>query len=141
MLERVVLSFNPPDLRSSTNVPKTLNQNGPLARRAQHDLFCSAIFMTLSTVVAKLWEQHPLIAPTDPILSRPAIQHGRVEPPDSLGEIVRLLNTLETAVVLHDYMNSKDWMNADVAHTDPKLKMFHAMFAGVFYLRHRQTPD
>ena len=36
--------------------------------------------------------------------SRHGVQHGRTEPPNTKTEIVRLLNTLETALALHELL-------------------------------------
>lgn len=134
MLERVIQSLNPPSLAASTNVRKTLRDRSPVARRAQHDLFCAAIFFTLATVVADLWEEYPLQAQGASVLSRPAIQHGRAEPPNSKYEIVRLLNTLETALALRDQLDDSGLPLHGIESLDKRQQAFQAVFTATFYL-------
>jgi hypothetical protein len=134
MLERVIQSLNPPSLAASTNVRKTLRDRSPVARRAQHDLFCAAIFFTLATVVADLWKEYPLQAQGASVLSRPAIQHGRVEPPNSKYEIVRLLNTLETALALRDQLDHSGLPLHGIETLDKRQQAFQAVFTANFYL-------
>jgi hypothetical protein len=134
MLERVIQSLNPPSLAASTNVRKTLRDDSPVAKRAQHDLFCAAIFFTLATVIADLWGEYPLQADGATVLSRPAIQHGRIEPPNSKYEVVRLLNTLETALALHDQLDDSGLPPWGMETLDKRQQGFRAVFAATFYL-------
>jgi hypothetical protein len=134
MLERVIQNLNPPSLAASTNVRKTLKDNSPVARKAQHDLFCAAIFFTLATVAADLWKEYPLQAPAATVLSRPAIQHGRIEPPNTKREIVRLLNTLETALALHDQLDGSELRSRAMEKLDKRQQAFQAVFKATFYL-------
>lgn len=134
MLERVIQNLNPPSLAANTNVRKTLKNNSLVARKAQNDLFCAAIFLTLATVVADLWKEYPLHAQSAPVLSRPAIQHGRIEPPNSKREIVRLLNTLETALALHDQLNRARQHPHTMQRLDKRQQAFQAVFRAIFYL-------
>jgi hypothetical protein len=134
MLERVIQRLNPPNLAASTKVAKTLKRDGPIAIKARHDLFCNAVFFSLATVVTALWKRYPLLMPGAPALSRPAIQHGRVEPPNSKQEVVRLLNTLETALALHDHLNQSRLPGSGVENLDSRQQAFQAMFTATFYL-------
>lgn len=108
ILERVIQKLNSDDLAASTDVVKTLRKKNEIARKAQRDLFCARIWLSLYTVVETLWEQFPRKIPEPPVLSRPAIQHGRIEPPNIKSEVVRLLNTLETALALHDLLEDAE---------------------------------
>jgi hypothetical protein len=42
------------------------------------------------------------------MLSRPAIQHGRIEPPNTKRKAARLLNTVETLLALHDLLKNAE---------------------------------
>ena len=104
MLESVIIGINPPDLTASTKVEKTL-KDGKIARQVKHDLLGAAIWLSLFTVVKEVWKNYPSSPPPmPPRLSRPAIQHGRLEPPNSKVETWKLLNTLETALALRDHL-------------------------------------
>jgi hypothetical protein len=134
MLERVIQNLNPPSLAANTNVRRTLKTDSPVARKAQHDLFCAAIFFTLATVVADLWKEYPLQAQGATVLSRPAIQHGRIEPPNTKREMVRLLNTLETALALHDQLDGSELRPHAMERLDKRQQAFEAVFKASFYL-------
>ena len=134
MLERVIQRLNPPDLAANTNVVKTLTQGGTVAKKAQYDLFCTAIWFSLATVVTDLWKQYPLHMLGTPMLSRPAIQHGRIEPPNSKSEVVRLLNTLETALALHDQLDRSGLPTRTSKKTDRREHVLQAMLTATFYL-------
>ena len=134
MLESVIQRLNPPDLAANTNVVKTLTQDGTVAKKAQYDLFCTAILFSLATVVNEIWKHYPLHIPGTPMLSRPAIQHGRIEPPNSKGEVVRLLNTLETALALHDQLGQSRLSTRRNKKTDSREQVLLAMLTATFYL-------
>jgi hypothetical protein len=130
ILERVIQKLNPEHLHANTDVVKTLREKGDIAQRAQEDLFCAALWLSLFRVVGTLWKPLPLNMSGTPTLSRPGIQHGRVEPPNTKCEIIRLLNTLETALALHDLLDeaSSFSMSTRAATGDfqPLLALFHA---------------
>jgi hypothetical protein len=104
MLERVIQTLNPKSLHASTDVPKTLRAKGVIAEKAQEDLFCAAIWLSLLKVVSQLWGNLPLNIPDAAGLCRHGVQHGRTEPPNTKTETVRLLNTLETTLALHELL-------------------------------------
>jgi hypothetical protein len=107
ILERVIQNLNPPELAASTDVRKTLQQDGRIAESSSRDIFCAAVYLSLATVIGGLWKQLPLAAPLQPeigALSRPGIQHGRIAPPNAKVQVLRLLNTIETGLALHDQL-------------------------------------
>ena len=108
MLERVIQQLNPPEYHADTNVLRTLQETGAIAQKARQDLFCAALWFSLLKTVEGLWKQFPLGTPSTPVLSRPGIQHGRIEPPNVKSEVVRLLNTLETALALHELLGNAE---------------------------------
>lgn len=134
MLERVILKLNPPKLAASTNVVKTLREDGTVARQAENDLFCAAVWLSLAIVVGELWKQYPLLMPSVPMLSRPAIQHGRIEPPNTKGEVLRLLNTLETGLGLHDQLSHANSFKLSKSEADGKEHAIFAMLRASLYL-------
>jgi hypothetical protein len=102
ILEEVVTQLNPPHIPASTDVRKALRKGGRVARVAEQDIFAAAIWLSLVTFIDGLYKQYPAIgAPFAPVLSRPAILHGRKEAPNERIEAIRLLHTLETALSLH----------------------------------------
>jgi hypothetical protein len=108
ILERVIQQLNPPHLAASTDVVRTLHHGGAVARQSEREVLCAAVWLSFATVIADLWKQYPLRMPDSPTLSRPAIQHGRIEAPNSKGEMLRLLNTIETGLSLHDQLSDVD---------------------------------
>lgn len=136
MIENVIVQLNPPHLVASTEVTKTLKKGGPVARQVEHDLFCGAIWFSLLIVTNQLWKQYPLsITGTNSTLSRPAIQHGRIEPPNSKVEILRLLATLETGLALHEQLEGGDSLNFSKGKNfERRERAIIAMFRASFYL-------
>ena len=104
MLERVIQTLNPESLHASTDVLKTLRAKGVIAEKAQEDLFCAAIWLSLLKGGDPLWANLPLNIPNSAALSRHGVQHGRTEPPNTKTEIVRLPNTLQAALALHELL-------------------------------------
>ncbi len=143
MLERIIQQLNPAEHHADTNVLKTLRETGVIARKAREDLFCAAIWLSLLKVVEGLWKQFPLEAPGTPVLSRPGIQHGRVEPPNIESEVVRLLNTLETALALHELLNSAEAFTS-IGNTGQRQAMrpFWALLhASIFLPRRKEVRE
>jgi hypothetical protein len=140
MLERVIQQLNPPEYHADTNVLKTLRENGIIARKAREDLFCAAVWLSLFKVVEGLWKQFPLAASSTPVLSRPGIQHGRVEPPNSKSEVVRLLNTLETALALHELLDAAASLSSseNLNGRETMRPLWALLHAGLFLPRGRQ---
>jgi hypothetical protein len=142
MLERVIQKFNPRNLQASPDVVKTLHKKNKLAQKAKQDLFCAKIWLSLYTVVDTLWKAFTLEMPDTPVLSRPGIQHGRIEPPNTKMEIVRLLNTLETALTLHNLLEDAELFSITSKRTDGREQAFVALFTANHYLprgKHDQT--
>ena len=134
MLERVILKLNPPSLAADTGVLKTLKAGGLIAQQAERDLFCATVWLSLATVVAELWKQYSLLTPSTPMLSRPGIQHGRFEPPNSKGEVLRLLNTLETGLGLHDQLAHARAFEYAGGKVDGRERVLAAMVRASLYL-------
>jgi hypothetical protein len=134
ILERTIQKFNPEHLKASTDVRGTLSKKGQLARKAQEELFCGALWLSLLTVVDGLWKQFPSNMPETPVLSRPAIQHGRVEAPNTKAEIVRLLNTLETSLALHDFLEDSELSNLRRNPSSDREAALFAIIRAGFYL-------
>jgi hypothetical protein len=140
MLERVIQQLNPAKYHADTDVLKTLRETGVIARKAREDLFCAAIWLSLFKVVEGLWKQFPLGTPSTPVLSRPGIQHGRIEPPNIKSEVVRLLNTLETALALHELLDGAEPLPS-IQNIDEReaMRPFWALLhAGIFLPRGKQ---
>jgi hypothetical protein len=134
MLERVIIMFNPPHLAANTDVEKTLKRGGQLAREVEHDLLGAAVWLSLMNVVGDVWKKYPLLAPAAPRLSRPAIQHGRLEPPNSKVETWRLLNTLETALALHDQLQRTRAFQTQRRSPDNRQKSLEALLQASLFL-------
>ncbi len=134
MLERVILKLNPPNLAAHTDVVKTLQAGGAIAQQGERNLFCATVWLSLATVVTEFWKQYPLIMPGTPMLSRPAIQHGRIEPPNSKGEVLRLLNTLETGLGLHDQLAHARSFEYLRREADNRERIIAAMVRASLYL-------
>jgi hypothetical protein len=107
ILENIILQFNSLD-RMGGDVTKTFKKSGEVARRAKHDTMCDSVFVSLETFITQLWGQYPnnpdFLKKKPNLLARHPIQHGRKEPPNEKIEILRLLNTLETVVTLHEQL-------------------------------------
>ncbi len=134
MLERIIQTLNPESLRASTDVPKTLRANGVIAEKAQEDLFCAAIWLSLLKVVSLLWGNLPLNIPDSAGLSRHGVQHGRTEPPNTKTEIVRLLNTLETALALHELLHENREFSIKESSGSKKIQPAIALIRANFFL-------
>jgi hypothetical protein len=134
MLERVIQTLNPNHLQANTNVTKTLGQRGEIARRAQEDLFCSAVWISLFKVVGRLWDHLPLKIPENFGLSRNGVQHGRTEPPNTKAEVIRLLNALETALALHDLLKEDKEFSIRQQGGERDIKPMFALIRANFYL-------
>jgi hypothetical protein len=134
MLERVIQTLNPKSLHASTDVPKTLRANGVIAEKAQEDLFCAAIWLSLLKVVSSLWANLPLNIPNSAGLSRHGVQHGRTEPPNTKTEIVRLLNTLETALALHELLHENREFSIKESNNSKKMQPAIALIRANFFL-------
>lgn len=144
MLERVIQTLNPDSLHASTDVLKTLRAKGVIAEKAQVDLFCAAIWLSLIKVVGPLWANLPLNIPDSAGLSRHGVQHGRTEPPNTKIEIVRLLNTLETALALHELLRENQEFSIKESNGSKKMQPVFALIRANFFLprgRHRLTGD
>jgi hypothetical protein len=132
ILERVIQKLNPEHLHANTDVVKTLREKGEIAQRAQEDLFCAAVWLSLFKAVGSLWMSFPLNVPNTPTLSRPGIQHGRIEPPNTKCEIIRLLNTLETALALHELLDETNSFSirsrSEKGAVQPLFALLHANF-------------
>jgi hypothetical protein len=100
ILEDVVKQLDPPHLRASTDLKKTLRKDGPIAKQAQQDILTAAIWLSLATFINDLYAPRPL-AGGPQTLSRHLIEHGRKEPPNEKIEVIRLFHPLETALSLH----------------------------------------
>jgi hypothetical protein len=140
MLERVIQQLNPPEYHADTNVPKTLRENGTIARKARDELFCAAVWLSLFKVVEGLWKPFPLAESSTPVLSRPGIQHGRIEPPNSKFEVVGLLNTLETALALHELLDDAAPLSSseNLNGRETMRPLWALLRAGLFLPRGRQ---
>ena len=134
MLERVIQTLNPESLRASTDVPKTLRAKGVIAEKAQEDLFCAAIWLSLLKVVRLLWGKLPSDIPDSAGLSRHGVQHGRTEPPNTKIEIVRLLNTLETALALHELLRENREFSIKESNGSKKMQPVLALIRANFFL-------
>ncbi len=134
MLERVIQRLNPEHLHANTDVVKTLREKGEIAQRAQEDSFCAALWLSLFRVVGTLWKSLPLNMPNTPTLSRPGIQHGRIEPPNTKTEIIRLLNTLETALALHELLDKEDSFAIGSGSETEAVRPMFALLRANFYL-------
>src|ERR1035438_3017427 len=134
MLERVIQTLNPESLHASTDVPKTLRAKGVIAEKAQEDLFCAAIWLSLLKVVSPLWANLPLYIPDSSGLSRHGVQHGRTELPNTKTEIVRLLNTLETALALHELLRENREFSIKDACGYDKMQPAFALIRANFFL-------
>jgi post-segregation antitoxin (ccd killing protein) len=125
ILEAVMAQFNPPDLLASTNVKKALRKGGPVAKVAEQDILAAAMWLSLVTFIEAHYKQYPAVgSPPTPFLSRPAILHGREEPPNEKIEAIRLLHTLETALSLHEEIGSRlpDRVHEDIETPEPNRK-------------------
>jgi hypothetical protein len=142
MLESVIIGINPPDLVASTKVGRAL-KDGKIAHQVKHDLLGAAIWLSLFTVVKEVWDNYPLSPPpTPPRLSRPAIQHGRLEPPNSKVETWRLLNTLETALALRNHLEgSASFQTRETKPDDRQLALEAFLRAGLSLPRGRCDGD
>ena len=138
MLERVIQTLNPESLHVSTDVPKTLRAKGVIAEKAQEDLFCAAIWLSLLKVVSLLWGNLPLNIPDSAGLSRHGVQHGRTEPPNTKTEIVRLLNTLETALALHELLCENRDFSIKESNGSKKMQPALALIRANFFLPRRR---
>lgn len=134
MLERVIQTLNPESLHGSTDVPKTLRANGVIAEQAREDLFCAAIWLSLLKVVNLLWGNLPLNIPDSAGLSRHGVQHGRIEPPNTKTEMVRLLNTLETALALHELLRENREFSIKESNGSKKMQPALALIRANFFL-------
>jgi hypothetical protein len=134
MLERVIQALNPQSLHASTDVSKTLRAKGVIAEKAQEDLFCAAIWLSLLKVVSLLWGDLPLSIPDSAGLSRHGVQHGRTEPPNTKTEIVRLLNTLETALALHELLRENREFSIKESKGSKKMQPALALIRANFFL-------
>jgi hypothetical protein len=134
MLERVIQTLNPESLHASTDVLKTLRAKGVIAENAQEDLFCGAIWLSLLKVVSPLWDNLPLNIRDSAGLSRHGVQHGRTEPPNTKTEVVRLLNTLETALALHDLLRENRDFSINDSNDSKKLQPAVALIRANFFL-------
>jgi hypothetical protein len=141
MLERVIQTLNPSYLHANTDVTKTLRERGPIARKAQEDLFCAAVWLSLYRVTGQLWDNLPLEIPHDVGLSRNGVQHGRTEPPNTKAEVVRLLNALETALVLHDLLKEDENFAIGQREGGKHMKPMFALIRANFYLPRGRCPD
>lgn len=139
ILERVIQTLNPSDLHANTDVTKTLRERGNVARKAQEDLFCAAVWLSLFKVVGQLWDNLPLKIPENVGLSRNGVQHGRTEPPNTKTEVIRLLNALETALTLHDLLAADERFSIRQSEHGTNLKPMFALIRARFYLPRR--PD
>jgi hypothetical protein len=137
MLERVIQQLNPPHLAASTDVVKTLRRGGTVARQAERDIFCAAVWLSFTTVVTELWRQYPLFTQEESTLSRPAIQHGRIEAPNSKGEVLRLLNTIESGISLHDHLSQEDFVKSPVDQEANGGSVIFTMLRASIYLPRR----
>jgi hypothetical protein len=140
MLERVIQTLNPSYLHANTDVTKTLRERGPIARKAQEDLFCAAVWLSLYKVAGQLWDNLPLKIPESVGLSRNGVQHGRTEPPNTKAEVIRLLNALETALALHDLLAEDEEFSVRQGESGTHLKPMFALIRANFYLP-RGRPD
>lgn len=141
MLERIIQTLNPESLHASTDVLKTLRAKGEIAVKAQEDLFCGAIWLSLLKVVSSLWKNLPLNIPDSAGLSRHGVQHGRTEPPNTKTEIVRLLITLETALALHDLLDENREFSIKESNGSKKMQPALALIRANFLLpRGRHQP-
>ena len=134
MLERVIQTLNPESLHASTDVPKTLRAKGVIAEKAQEDLFCAAIWLSLLKVVSPLWANLPLYIPDSSGLSRHGVQHGRTEPPNTKTEIVRLVNTLETGLALHELLGENREFSIKESNGSKKMQPAFALIRANFFL-------
>jgi hypothetical protein len=134
MLERVIQTLNPESLHASTDVVKTLRAKGVIAEKAQEDLFCAAVWLSLFKVVSPLWGNLPLNIPDSSGLSRHGVQHGRTEPPNTKTEIVRLLNTLETALALHELLRENREFSIRESNGSKKMQPVFALIRANFFL-------
>jgi hypothetical protein len=134
MLERVIQTLNPESLHASTDVLKTLRAKGVIAEKAQEDLFCAAIWLSLLKVVGPLWADLPINIPNSAALSRHGVQHGRTEPPNTKTEIVRLLNTLETALALHELLHENRGFSIKENKKSKKMQPAIALIRANFFL-------
>jgi len=134
MLERVIQTLNPESLHASTDVLKTLRGKGVIAEKAQEDLFCGAVWLSLLKVVSSLWGNLPLNIPDSAGLSRHGVQHGRTEPPNTKTEVVRLLNTLETGLALHDLLRENREFSIKDSNDSKKLQPAFALIRANFFL-------
>lgn len=134
MLERVIQTLNPESLHASTDVLKTLRAKGEIAQKAKEDLFCAAIWLSLLKVVSPLWGNLPLNIPDSAGLSRHGVQHGRIEPPNTKTEIVRLLNTLETALALHELLRENREFSIKESNGSKKMQPALALIRANFFL-------
>lgn len=134
MLERTIQTLNKESLHASTDVLKTLRAKGVIAVKAQEDLFCGAIWLSLLKVVSSLWENLPLNIPDSAGLSRHGVQHGRTEPPNTKTEVVRLLNTLETALALHELLSEDREFAIKESNGSKKMQPAFALIRANFFL-------
>ena len=134
ILERVIQKLNPEHLHANTDVVRTLREKGEIALRAQEDLFCAALWLSLFRVVGSLWKPFPLNTPNTPVLSRPGIQHGRIEPPNTKAEIIRLLNTLETAIALHELLDEANSFSISSGSETDAVQPLLSLLRANFYL-------
>lgn len=134
MLERVIQTLNPEYLHASTDVPKTLRAKGMIAKKAQEDLFCAAIWLSLLKAVNLLWVNLPLDTPDSAGLSRHGVQHGRTQPPNTKTEIMRLLNTLETALALHELLGENRAFSIKESNSSKKMQPALALIRANFFL-------
>lgn len=134
MLERVIQTLNPVHLHANTDVTKTLSQRGDIARKAQEDLFCAAVWLSLFKVISRLWNNLPLKIPENVGLSRNGVQHGRTEPPNTKAEVIRLLVALETALVLHDLLEEDEGFSIRQQGGGKDIKPMFALIRANFYL-------
>src|SRR6202030_257591 len=124
----------PESLHAPTDVPKTLRAKGVIAEKAQEDLFCAAIWLSLLKVVSPLWANLPLNIPDSAGLSRHGVQHGRTEAPNTKTEIVRLLNTLETALALHELLSENREFSIKESNDSKKMQPAFALIRASFFL-------
>lgn len=134
MLERIIQTLNPESLHASTDVLKTLRAKGEIAVKAQEDLFCGAVWLSLLKVVNSLWENLPRNIPDSAGLSRHGVQHGRTEPPNTKTEVVRLLNALETALALHELLGENREFSIRESNGSKKMQPALALIRANFFL-------
>jgi hypothetical protein len=68
------------------------------------------------------------------MLSRHGIQHGRIEPPNTKTEVIRLLNALETALALHELLDEENTFSISGRSETEAVKPMSALLRANFYL-------